>query len=84
MVLPFFFPDTLILRFAGPEGAKNRAGEVLRLIQIRFSAVEFGKNVTCSSSTIADRNAIHRIQPLVRAHNEPLIVAARGVHQIVL
>jgi len=27
----------LILRFAGPEGAKNLAGEVLRLIQIRLA-----------------------------------------------
>src|SRR5436190_24236799 len=27
MVLPFFFPVTLILRFAGPEGAKNPAGK---------------------------------------------------------
>src|SRR6266480_2833890 len=27
MVLPFFFPATLILRFAGPEGAKNLAGK---------------------------------------------------------
>jgi hypothetical protein len=26
MVLPFFFPARLILRFAGPEGAKNLAG----------------------------------------------------------
>src|SRR5437867_13119813 len=38
MVLPFFFPAALILRFAGPEGAKNLAGEVLRLIQIRLTA----------------------------------------------
>jgi hypothetical protein len=36
MVLPFFFPAMLILRFAGPEGAKNLAGNVLRLIQIRL------------------------------------------------
>jgi hypothetical protein len=27
MVLPFFFPATLILRFAGPERAKNLAGK---------------------------------------------------------
>ena len=33
----FLFPATLILRFAGPEGAKNLAGEVLRLIQIRLA-----------------------------------------------
>jgi hypothetical protein len=29
MVLPFFFLATLILRFAGPEGAKNLAGNCL-------------------------------------------------------
>jgi len=49
MVLPFFFPAALILRFAGPEGAQNLAGEVLRLIQIRLATVKFGKNPGSSS-----------------------------------
>src|SRR4030095_8632245 len=37
MVLPFFFPATLILQFAGPERAKNLAGKCPPPDQIRFN-----------------------------------------------
>jgi hypothetical protein len=37
MVLPSFFPAELILWNCGSEEAKNLAGEVLRLIQIRLT-----------------------------------------------
>src|SRR6266446_9011588 len=43
MVLPFFFPATLILRLAGPEETKNLAGKDLRLIQIRLTAPSLDK-----------------------------------------
>jgi len=43
-VLSFFFPAELLLESAGPEEAKNLAGEkVLRLIQIHLTTVEFEK-----------------------------------------
>jgi hypothetical protein len=41
MDISFCFPAVLILRFAGPEQAKNLAGKVLRLIQDRLSDAEF-------------------------------------------
>jgi hypothetical protein len=45
MVLPFFFPAELILgSFGDPEEAKNLAGKVLRLIQIRLIEGLFNKN----------------------------------------
>jgi hypothetical protein len=44
MVLPFFFPATLILRFAGPEGAKNLAGKCPPPDSNPFSGAESGKN----------------------------------------
>ena len=41
MILPFYFPATLILRFAGPERAKKSSGaNVLRLIRIRLRAFD--------------------------------------------
>ena len=43
MVLPFFFPATLILRFAGPEGAKNLAGKCPPPDSNPFSDAESGK-----------------------------------------
>jgi hypothetical protein len=53
MVLPFFFPAELIAAIAGPEGGEEPSGEeVLRLIQIRFSDAEFGKNLAKLSSPV--------------------------------
>jgi hypothetical protein len=43
MVLPFFFPPMLILRFAGPEGAKNLAGKYPPPDSDPFSDAESGK-----------------------------------------
>ena len=39
----FLFPAELILRIAGPEGAKNLAGKCLRLIRIRLTASSLEK-----------------------------------------
>jgi hypothetical protein len=44
-VLPFCFPATLILRWAGPEGAKNLAGICPPPDSNPFNGVEFGKNL---------------------------------------
>jgi len=44
MVLPFFFPAKLILRFAGPKGAQNLAGQMFSAwFQARLIDAEFGK-----------------------------------------
>jgi hypothetical protein len=44
MVLPFLSPAELVSKLAGPEGAKNLAGEMpLRLIQIRLTTSSFEK-----------------------------------------
>jgi hypothetical protein len=44
MVLPFFFPVTVIVRFAGPEETKNLTGKILRLIQIRLATPSLKKS----------------------------------------
>jgi hypothetical protein len=54
-VLPFFLPAALILRIAGPEAAKNVAGENLRLIQDPFNSVEYEKNLANLSRQFAAR-----------------------------
>jgi len=38
MFFSFFCPRLVVIPIAGPEEAKNLAGEVLRLIQIRFDS----------------------------------------------
>jgi hypothetical protein len=44
MVLSFFFPATLIVRFAGPEGAKNLAGKCPPPDSDPFNDAEPGEN----------------------------------------
>jgi len=44
MVLPFFFPAMLILRFTGPEGAKNLAGKYPPPDSDPFNGGESGEN----------------------------------------
>jgi hypothetical protein len=59
MALPFFFPATLNLRFAGPEGTKNLAGEnILRLIQIRLATLSLEKIPTACQPKILSVGAI--------------------------
>ena len=41
----FPFPARVNFRTAGLEETKNLAGKILRLIQDRLSAAEFGKNL---------------------------------------
>ena len=53
MVLPFFFPATLILRIAGPEGAKNLAGKCPPPDPVPFDDAEFGKNLANLSNQFA-------------------------------
>ena len=66
MVLSFFFPAALILRFAGPEGAKNLAGQnVLRLIQIRLTASSLDK------ITPASQDNSQRLEPPIRGQQTP-------------
>src|SRR5437660_7031961 len=56
MVLPSFFPAKLILRFAGPEGAKNVARKMSSAwFQARLIDAEFGKNVANLSNQFAAR-----------------------------
>ena len=74
----------LILRFAGPEEAKNLAGKVLRLIQDRLSDAEFGKNLANLSKQFAvsaDRRFEFqkRRQLFIRSHNETLSVVAMRI-----
>jgi len=75
----------LILRIAGPEGAKKPSGEkFLRLIQIRLTTASFDKNrVNCqhNSPALANRGfQFHkRSQLFLRAHNEALSVIAMRV-----
>jgi hypothetical protein len=53
-LFPFLFPAVLILLSAGPEEAKKPGGaKGLRLIQIRFSDAEFGKNAANLSNQFA-------------------------------
>ena len=51
--ISFLFPRYVDSAIAGPEEAKNLAGKVLRLIQIRFSDAEFGKNLANLSNQFA-------------------------------
>jgi hypothetical protein len=55
LVLPFFFPATLILGIAGPEGAKNLAGDVLRLIQIRLPGFYMKTPSICQAANLRVR-----------------------------
>jgi len=84
MVLPSFSPLTLISVIAGPEGAKNLAGNVLRLIQIRITTPSLGKiSSACQVNSPKRANRpfhFHkRGQLFIRSHNEPLTVAAMRV-----
>jgi hypothetical protein len=80
MILPFFSPATLILRIAGPEGAKNLAGKnVLRLIQIRLTTSSVEKiTPACQANSlrarIADSQFQKRRQFFIRTHNETVSV----------
>jgi hypothetical protein len=47
------FPAELYLSVAGPEGAKNLAGKVLRLIQIRLATLSFEKISRACQAKIA-------------------------------
>jgi len=55
MVLPSFSPLTLISVIAGPEGAKNLAGEYPPPDSDPFNDAEFGKNLFCVSSKFAEK-----------------------------
>jgi hypothetical protein len=75
----------LIVVIAGPEQTQNLAGKkVLRLIQIRFSDGEVGKNHANLSRQFAG-NANRQFQfekrsrLFIGTHNEPLSVAAMCV-----
>jgi hypothetical protein len=81
----FLFPRPVDSAVAGPEGAKNLAGEdVLRLIQIRLTTLKFGKNlVSLLSQFAASANRqfkfAKRSQLFIRTHNETLLGAAMRV-----
>jgi hypothetical protein len=82
MVLPFFFPATLVVNCRGlEEGEEPSGGNALRLIQIRLSDAEFGKiSLTCRDKFAATAN--HRFQLekstqlFIRTHNETFSVVA--------
>jgi hypothetical protein len=80
------FPPALILLSAGLERDEEPSGEeVLRLIQIRFSDAEFGKNLAKLSNHFAasaDRRFRFekRTHYLIRTHNETLSVVAMRVN----
>src|SRR5437899_5909902 len=59
MVLPSLFPAALILVVAGPEGAKNLAGDVLRLIQIRLTKSSFEKILPACQANSAQLRIAH-------------------------
>jgi hypothetical protein len=74
VILPFFLPATLILRFAGPEGAKNPAGEMSSAsFQIRFNG---GK---VRGVDLWDFSRTKRSQLFIRTRNKTLSVAAMCV-----
>jgi hypothetical protein len=81
MVIPFCFPAVLILRFAGPEEAKNLSGEkVLRQIQIRLATLSLARISPARQaqfSATANRRFKFqkRRQLVVSMHNETLSVA---------
>jgi len=84
MVLPFFFPATLILRFAGSEGAKNLAGQMPPPDSNPFSDAESGKiSLGCQAAKTATPNRrfqFHkRSQDFIGTHNETLSVVAMCV-----
>ena len=60
-IFAFCFPAAFNSAIAGLEEAKNLAGKVLRLIQDRLSAAEFGKNLANLSNQFA-ASANHRFQ----------------------
>jgi hypothetical protein len=85
MDVSFLFPRRVVSAIAGLEEAKNLAGEILRLIQIFLTKVEFRKKTRrVSSQFVASANRrfeFHkRGQLCLRSHNEPLSVAAMRVH----
>jgi hypothetical protein len=78
----FLFPRSVDSANPGPEGAKNPAGvNVLRLIQIRLTTVECGKDParlsTKKNATPTRRFNLHKSsQHFIPAHDETLSVAA--------
>ena len=85
MDISFLFPRRVDSAVAGLEEAKNPAGKILRLIQDRLSAAEFGKNLANLSNQFAV-SANHgfefqkRSQLFIRVHNETLSVVAMRVN----
>src|SRR5258708_4052991 len=73
MIFPFFFPLCRSHLVAGPEETKNVAGKSSRLIQIRLSDAEFGKNLGSSSRRFS-ANANHRF----KFHNAVNLSSARA------
>jgi hypothetical protein len=66
MILPFFFPSTLILRFAGPEGAKNLAGKCPPPVSDPFSNAELerippARQAQSPQSQIANSSSINAV-----------------------
>jgi hypothetical protein len=75
MVLPFHFPAELDLGIAGPEEAKNPAGEkVLRLIRARLATLSLEKITPTSQDKpampIAASRSINGGQLFICTHNE--------------
>src|SRR5204863_2139319 len=75
VVLPFFFPATLILRFAGPEEAKNLAGRCPPPDSDPFNGAEFGQNTPASqdNSRRGSNGRLRfnkRTQLFIRVHNK--------------
>jgi len=66
----------VVIPIAGPEEAKNLAGEVLRLIQIRFDS-EFWKNLAPLVKPIRRNrepplHSTNLLNFFIRSHNETL------------
>jgi hypothetical protein len=74
----------LILGLRGLEEAKNLAGKLLRLIQIRSATPSFEKLTPARQAhsphaLIADSSSNKHSQLFIRTHNEPLPVSAMRV-----
>ena len=77
-----FFPATLILWLAGPEGAKELSGEnVLRLIQLRLTVLILAKITQTSQGNSqwleTPIQAPKTQSAFIGTHDEPLSLAVR-------
>jgi hypothetical protein len=82
MIFPFFFPATLILRFAGPEGAKNLAGKCPPpdsnpLEPIWKKLRQLVKPIRSGSNRRFQLNKCSQL--FIRVHNETLSIVAMRV-----